>query len=376
MSDQVVCFTHHSSFHVDFDGYAAQLTVQQVLLEAIADWARKLGMVSYNKVEIRERGVPLPQFGTHAFDLVAPSYLTPMVRYKDGKPAPGFLVVDAYVGEIDAAAAQAFLRKCESSRAMRRLPSFLPVIIADGFHHDAFLALRANGIIATKPSALFGRDVARGLAGLLETLRHASAIAAKNPEVIEQLFGQLGHIEGAAGNLRGALFELIVGHIATLQGGGSIDIGKKVQLGPSDSYEIDVFCVSAENVRLIECKGYAPTHRVDADEVEAWIRTKAHRLHKHFRAQETLQSRAFSFEFWTSGSFTEDALKLAETISNETERYCVDLKTGPDVRSLITKVNAKGLGKVFDEHYAKHPITKAQRKYEQQDDLGSVFDVL
>lgn len=369
----VVAFHHHSSFPVDFDGYAAQLTVQRVLLDAVADWARKLGMVSYNKVAIREGGEPLPQFGTHAFDLVAPSYLTPMVRYAGGKPKPGFLVADVYLGELDKAAARAFVRKCESSHAMRRLPPFLPVIVADGFHHDAFHDLRANGIIATKPSALFGRDVARGLAGLLETLRHASAIAAKNPEVIGKLFDQLGHIEGAAGNLRGALFELIVGHIATLQGSGSIDIGKKLHLGPEERYEIDVFCVSAETVRLIECKGYAPTHRVDAEEVEAWIRTKARRLQKHFRTQDSLQNRSFSVEFWTSGTFTNEARELANAVSNETSRYNVNLMTGSDVRTLITKVNAKGLGKVFDEHYAKHPITKAERKYETVEEFGSVI---
>ncbi|MCA0044665.1 hypothetical protein [Celeribacter litoreus] len=372
----VVAFHHHSGFPVDLDSYAAQLTVQRVLLDTVADWARKLGMVSYNKVAIRERSQALPQFGTHAFDLVAPSYLTPMVRYADGKPKPGFLVADVYLGELNKATAQAFLRKCESSRAMRRLPPFLPVLIADGFHPDAFHELRSNGIIATKPSALFGRDVARGLAGLLETLRNASAIAAKNPEVIETLFSQLGHIEGAAGNLRGALFELIVGHIATLQGGGSIDIGKKVVIDTTERYEVDVFCVSAETVRLIECKGYAPTHRVDAEELEAWIRTKARRLNKHFRAQETLQNRVFSFEFWTSGGFTKEALQLAETVSNETKRYSVKLVAGPDVRSLITKVNAKGLGKVFDEHYAKHPITKAERKFEAIEDFGSVLEEL
>ncbi|WP_300019782.1 hypothetical protein [uncultured Roseobacter sp.] len=370
----VVAFHHHSSFPVDFDGYAAQLTVQRVLLDVVADWARKLGMVSYNKVAIRERGQMLPQFGTHAFDLVAPSYLTPMVRYADGKPKPGFLVADVYTGELNKATAQAFLRKCESSRAMRRLPPFLPVIIADGFHPDAFHELRANGIIATKPSALFGRDVARGLAGLLETLRHASAIAAKNPEVIETLFNQLGHIEGAASNLRGALFELIVGHIATLQGCGSIDIGKKVFIDTDERYEVDVFCVSAETVRLIECKGYAPTHQVDAEELEAWVRTKARRLNRHFRMQETLQNRAFTVEFWTSGGFTKEALQLAEAVSNETKRYSVKLVAGPDVRALITKVNAKGLGKVYDEHYAKHPITKAERKFEALEDFGSVFE--
>ncbi len=219
-------------------------------------------------------------------------------------------------------------------------------------------------------------QIGGGNGSQVKTLRHASAIAAKNPEVIETLFSQLGHIEGAAGNLRGALFELIVGHIATLQGGGSIDIGKKVVIDTTERYEVDVFCVTPETVRLIECKGYAPTHRVDAEELEAWIRTKARRLNKHFRAQETLQNRVFSFEFWTSGGFTKEALQLAETVSNETKRYSVKLVAGPDVRSLITKVNAKGLGKVFDEHYAKHPITKAERKFEALEDFGSVLEEL
>ena len=316
----------------------------------------------------------LPRFGTHAFDLVAPSYLSPMVRYDDGKPKPGFLVADVYIGELDMATAQAFLRKCDSSRSMRRLPLFLPVIVADGFNTDAFHELRANGIIATRPSALFGRDVARGLAGLLETLCKASAIAAKKPEVIETLFGQLGHIEGAAGNLRGALFELIVGHIVSLQSSGSIDIGKSVQIGTDERYEVDVFCVSADSVRLIECKGYMPTHQVDVEELRDWIRTKGGRLNKHFRIKEGLQNRTFSVEFWTSGCFTKEALQFAKTVSDEINRYRIELVAGPDVRKHITKVNATGLGKVFDEHYSKHPITKVERKFEACDDFGSVFE--
>jgi len=37
-------------------------------------------------------------------------------------------------------------------------------------------------------------------------------------------------------------------------------------------------------------------------------------------------------------------------------------------------VNAKGLGKVFDEHYAKHPITKATRKFEAPDKFSSIIE--
>ena len=363
IGDTPVVTLHGGFADIDDAGFPARLIVQRVLLDALADWARKLGMISYNKVSIRQRNEPLPLFGTHAFDLCGPSYLAPMVRYKDGKPKPGAIVCDAYVGELNLRAAQGFIRKCTNSRALRRLPPFFPILIADGFAPDAFDALRAQGIIATKPSALFGRDVARGLAGLLETLRHASAIAVSNPDVIEILFSQLGHIEGAASNLRGALFELIVGHVVSREGSPSIDVGRRVRLSETESVEIDVFSYAPSEVRVIECKGYAPTHHVDSDEVGAWIKEKAPRIHKHFRIQDNYQNRAFQFEFWTSGDFTPEARQLAEKISQSTTRYKIILVNGKDVRSRIGKVNATGLGKVFDEHYTKHPITKLERKF-------------
>lgn len=360
---------------IDLGGLPARMTVQRILLDAIADWARKLGLASYDKISVRERGTSLPQFGTHTFDLCGPSYLAPMVRYKEGKPSPGFFVCDVYLGNLDLAAARGFIRKCVNSRAMKRLPPFLPVVVADGFEPTAFRELRAQGIVATKPSALFGQEVARGLAGLLETLKHASAIAVANPDVIETLFGQLGKIEGAASNLRGALFELIVGHIVSREGAISIDIGRQAHVAQDTSFEIDVFGYAAQEIRLVECKGYAPTHKVDADEVKGWIQTKARRLHKHFRAQDEYQNRQFSFEFWTSGDFTQEAIALADSISAQTDRYTVALVNGPQIRKRLSKVNAKGLGKVFDEHYAKHPISKIMRKYETPDDFGSILDI-
>lgn len=371
----VIVLNQNLQIAVDVAGLPARMIVQQILLDAVAEWARKLGIASYDKISIRERGKELPQFGTHTFDLCGPSYLAPMVRYKSGKPSPGFFVCDVYVGRVDLGVARGFIRKCVNSRAMKRLPPFMPAIVADGYEQQAFKELRANGIIAAKPSALFGREVARGLAGLLQTLLNASAIAASNPEVIETLFSQLGKIEGAAQNLRGALFELIVGHIVSREGAISIDIGSHAHVAENTSFEIDVFSYAAQEVRLIECKGYAPTHKVDAEEVGEWICTKARQLHKHFRALDAYQNRQFHFEFWTSGNFTADALTLAAKVSEETNRYKVTLVNSNEVRSRITKVNANGLGKVFDEHYLKHPLTKMDHKYEVADKFsGLVVD--
>ncbi|MCE7887026.1 MAG: hypothetical protein DYH13_05930 [Alphaproteobacteria bacterium PRO2] len=79
--------------------------------------------------------------------------------------------------------------------------------------------------MATTPATLFGEDVAKALADLMDTLTNAAAVAASSPDQLEKLFQKLSGIEGSAGNLRGALFELLVGHMVRQLEGGSIDIG-------------------------------------------------------------------------------------------------------------------------------------------------------
>jgi len=55
------------------------------------------------------------------------------------------------------------------------------------------------------------------------------------------LFSTLGRIEGAAANLRGALFEMIVGFLVREREGNTIDIGERVSdPGTGRSAEMDV----------------------------------------------------------------------------------------------------------------------------------------
>ncbi len=59
------------------------------------------------------------------------------------------------------------------------------------------------------PTNLFGQKVGKAIQSLVETLKNAAAIATTNPERLASLIDDLSEIEGAAGNLRGVLFELI-----------------------------------------------------------------------------------------------------------------------------------------------------------------------
>ena len=360
---------------VDVDGLRPRLITENILLLAVRDWARKLGMASYDRITVRGVDAELPRYGTFNWDLCGPSYLAPMVRYdKSGKPKPGFLVCDTVSGEtIDEGAIAAFIRKCKLSASLRNLPPVLPVLIADRFTREAFRLGKSHGIVMATPYSLFGREVAIGLATLLTTLGKAAAIAVSKPEVISELFDRLGQIEGAAGNLRGALFEMIVAHAVQREGGGSIDIGLRVKSSLGFRAEIDVLRAKATEVRCYECKGYQPDHLVGLDEVKRWIEEKVPGIYQILRAQDRFAAPvAIHFEFWTRGGFTPDAIAFLDAAKAKTKRYGLHYRGGSDVRTFVSGVNAPGLVKTLDEHYFKHPLTRTNAKY----DAPAVLDAI
>lgn len=352
---------------VDLDGLRPRLITENILLLAVRDWARKLGMASYDRIEVRGVNDELPRYGTFNWDLCGPSYLAPMVRYdKGGKPKPGFLVCDTVSGEtIDERAIAAFIRKCKLSASLRNLPPVMPMLIADRFTREAFRLGKSHGIVMATPYSLFGREVAIGLATLLNTLGKAAAVAVTKPEVITELFDRLGQIEGAAGNLRGALFEMIVAHAVQRDGGGSIDIGLRVKNNLGFKAEIDVLRAKGAEVRCYECKGYQPNHLIDAPELKRWLEEKVPGIYQVLRAQERFAAPVqIHFEFWTSGGFTLDAIALLEAAKAKTKRYGIHYLAGADVRKLVAGVNAAGLVKTLDEHYFNHPLTRTDTKYD------------
>jgi hypothetical protein len=82
--------------------------------------------------------------------------------------------------------------------------------------------------------------------------------------LVGELFDKLSSIEGAASNLRGALFEMLVGHCVQKCEDGLIDIGKRlVDKATGKEADVDVFRVKEHReVWCYECKGHQPTEIV------------------------------------------------------------------------------------------------------------------
>ena len=266
------------------------------------------------------------------------------------KPTPGFFVADVILDiELSVNSVAAFLRKVTMLTGLRKTRPFIPMLIADRFSLDALKLCRAKGIITTRPETLFGQDVARALEDLLHTLTNTSTASI---ERIEKLFSKLSVIEGAAGNLRGALFELIVGHCVHLLEGGEITLGPVLtDMKTGKQAEVDVLLERQRQLTAYECKGYRSPVRLP--EVEKWLTQKVPTIHAALKVQDRYSSTEFAFEFWTASSFEPDAEDFLLQAKRSTRRYHIGWKNGLDIRKYAEGIKAPGLRKIIDDHYFK-----------------------
>lgn len=339
----------------------ARLLAEDILIGALKDWLRNVGFVSYNRVRTRPSFAAgeCPDFAHFRWDLTAPSYVHPLASRGKGSSNPGFVALDVLLGEtLDLQAVKYFLHKCAVVRNQAKVRPYLSMLLATRFTPEALRAGRSAGVIFATPSAILGKDVGRALEGLISVMSDAAKVAAADPARVEKLMSELGRIEGAAGNLRGPLFELIVGMCTRSFEGASLDMGVTA-MDPATglSADIDVFLVHGKTrLTAIECKGRQPSSVVHADEVDDWLTRQIPRIHSWTASQPRFSGQRLTVAFWTSGSFSPDALARLRAAQAATRRYAIDWKDGVGVAEYVTDSKEKYAERLFREHFANHPL--------------------
>ena len=266
---------------------------------------------------------------------------------------PGFLVADVFCGRsLERLHIEYVRRKTAVSNSTRGTVPFLPMIVADSYSREALRSGHSSGIVMATTKNLFGESVAKALQTLIKTLTQATEVVTKDPGQLIRPLDDLKALEGEAGNLRGALFELIVAFLVRLVDGNSIDIGKVVRDPETgERAEIDVLRLK-ENQEFwaYECKARSPTGTVGRREVEDWCR-RISRIHKTYRTREDFQRHRFGFEIWTTGTFDEDAQELLRAEKKQRTRITIEWKDGGQVREYAKRSNHKAILDTLDEHY-------------------------
>jgi len=354
-----VTFGEHTPFdRGDFHTLKARTIAEQIVLDALRDWTRNLGFGSYGKVALR--GNPeQPKFGQFDWDLTAPTYLHPFVRHGEGvRSSPGFFVADVLLGKsLTQEQVRYFVNKVTIMRRQRKTRPFMGLLVADYFTPEAFKMGKTEGLIFTTPDVLFGTGISAALRELIQVLKNAAAVAVKQPDVIQDLFAKLGNLEGAALNLRGPLFEMILGYCFRRE--GSIDIGVSVRDPKTgDLAEIDVLVKASTMVRVCECKGYS-TNMVDVDEVKEWLAERVPRIRRYLLGENYFRKLPLQFEFWIPGEFTADALTYLKSRKHQTGKYKIDWKDGQALRRYVSELKEPYVLKILDEQYFRHGLSRS-----------------
>lgn len=332
----------------------ARLIAENILLAAVRDWLRKLGIASYNLVATRERD-PLPQVGTFVWDLSAPSYLGHMVRFsKAGESKPGFVVCDVNLTEgMTLQGVAPFIRKCTTLRALRNVGPCMQILVAERFDQEAFRALRAAGIIAATPATLFGTEIAEALRALINVLVNA-AYSLFDAEKFEELFATLGKIEGAGHQLRGTLFEYMTADAAKRRGLGDIWMNRVFKVDGKGKAEVDVLAILANHtVTAIECKGYSPRAIIPDDLFTRWLQHNVPIAYKGIRDHPDWKNLPVTFEFWSTAPISEDALVLFQKAKAKLNpnRYSIELRGPEDVYRACLETRETSLITAYEKHF-------------------------
>lgn len=318
---------------------------KETILLQFYSWARKIGLVSY------ESGKFHSEFAKFQWAFVAPSYISGIIRRDDaGKPKPAFVVADILIGNsINDEEVAFFIRKIEAIK-QQKISNFLPFLILEGVSESAFKELKSKGVIVGFVNQLFGSEYEELIKSLISTVTNAGAVLKSNPESYIKLIEQLNKlVEGKTYNLRGDLFELAVGyyHSNLCQ---NLDIGKKI-ISSGEQREIDVFANYQSEIRIAECKAYK--YELKVEQVDTWLTKKIPIIYSWLKEVPSNSNKKIVFEIWSTGGFSDEALTLLKSKSENTKKYGIEFYGEQEILEMAQKSRSQKIVDIMREYFIR-----------------------
>ena len=352
----------------ELNTFRASRLAEDIQMDALREWVRKIGLVSYNAASIRDDR-QAPSFGNFYWDLTGPSYLLPLVSRSETKTKPGFFVADVFCDtSLDVPDIQYFLRKVRMLQTRTRGVPFLPLILSDSFTKDSLRLGKQNGVIMATTRNLYGDAVSAALKSLVDTMKRSRGGAIVSPEYIADTFSKLNAIGGLAGNLHKALFELIVGCLSEEIEGGVVKIGEIIEDKETNKcVEIDVLREKGKHeLWFYKCLVTGSEASVQKDDVKEWARFVDQTQYVSRKQTQQLdggRDARLCFEFWTTGQFADDALKQLENEKKSRNNILINWRDGTSIRNYAKKAVRRTILDILDLHYFNRRISEDTQQY-------------
>lgn len=323
----------------------AQSLVQKITLLHFNEWARNIGLISYDKTKFNA------DFSNYQFGMVAPSYIKSLTSKPKSKIIPAFVTADILIcSNIMPDDVSFIVKKMENISMQNQSAKFIPFLLTNSHNKDVYNLLKSNGIVVGNIDELFGNKYSETVLGIINLIEHAGAILKKNPEQYLKLLGNIEKLSiGKTYNLKGDLFEMVVGyyHGKLCQ---LLEIGKTI-FHDDNHHEIDVYALYQDKVVFAECKGY--NHNIDDDYVKYWLSVKIPSIREWALSCDSLKTRKIEFELWCTGGFTYDSNQLLSELKQKTKKYSIDFFSLEDMRQLARDKKVDHFEKIIKTYYTK-----------------------
>lgn len=321
---------------------------KKLLLQHFETWSKNIGLVSFKKSKNNNL------VGGFQFSFTAPTYIDGLTGYNEKQKKPGFLVADILIGNVtDEDATNFFVKKLAAIKASNPTLRLFPVLLVDGISVKALNQLKSNGVLVASIKEFYGKDYSELIKNLINTVTNAGAILKTEPEKYLSLMSKLTKlIDGKTNNLRGDLFELAVGFYFSKYS-QSINIGKRVPvLETIRTREIDVLAINENEVCVVECKGY--NYPVDVNYIEVFLSQKAKEIRGWL--SNSYPEKRHRFEIWSTGGFTEDAIKLLKETKSKARKFDFDYLNQEDIMERANRLNSDKFKEILRDYYLKEVV--------------------
>ncbi|OQP59130.1 hypothetical protein A3860_38845 [Niastella vici] len=314
------------------------------ILENFHSLARNTGLISY------ETGELFGEFGKFRWAFKG---LSPVRGLKsDGKF--GYLLGDVLIGkpfyEKDILF---FIDKLRHIQSFRNASRIFPILLIDNLDKEALYKLKSEGIVIGFIKELFGDKYAESLKELIGILNNAAASLKKDPDKYLDLIRELRkYNEGLLNNIRGTLFEFVVGHIHQ-QKCQSLNMGREIIMNNS-RHEMDIEAIYSSKVVIAECK--AQKSLVNLEAAETWLTEKIPAFRNWILKQDTLKTKRVEFEYWSTSGFMPDAETLLNDAAQTTERYKISIFGPEKIRDRAKQIGHKKLKESLDNFFLKPQV--------------------
>lgn len=329
--------------------------VKKQIVHDFASWAENINMIGYNSAKTLDETA---EFAHFQWALTAPAYIQPL--YDHEKERPGFILADIFYGRAATVEdIKFFLDKLSIIRAFKKLPAFLPVFLVEKIDPEALMLLKENKVMVALIKNIFDQKYTELLAEIVRVFSNSSAIIAKDPTKVEELFREISRAEGRFNDMIGDMFELLAGYYYQHIGCRYLQIRKLIQIPNSnDKNEIDVLVERDGEIIIVECK--ATRSALGEAFVEKWLNQTIPRI-RSWVLERYPDHKKVRFQLWSLGGFTQEAGSMLSSAAGSIRKYEVEFFDKTQIIDMAKKHGVQPVVDVLHQHF-QPPLEKAIEK--------------